>query len=136
MDWGLFFSSLLSSTLLPGGSEALLAYRVHTGGDPMTLVTVATAGNLLGSLLTYALGRVGHRLLSWRWLRVDPDRLARAERLFARWGMPTLLFAWLPIIGDPLCLAAGLLRAPLLPFTLLVGTGKCARYALVAWLAI
>jgi membrane protein YqaA with SNARE-associated domain len=97
---------------------------------------VATAGNLLGSLVTYALGRAGHRALSWRWLRVDPGQLTRAERLFARWGMPTLLFTWLPIVGDRLCLLAGLLRAPLLAFTLLVGVGKCARYALVAWVAV
>ena len=116
-------------------AEAVLLLRLRAGGDPVTLVLVATAGNLLGSLITYAIGRAGHGALSSRWLRVDPGRLARAEALFARWGTPVLLFAWLPVIGDPLCLLAGLLRARLLSFVLLVGAGKAARYAVVAWLA-
>jgi membrane protein YqaA with SNARE-associated domain len=135
MDWTLFLSALVSSTLFPGGSEAVLLLRLRAGGDPATLVAIATAGNLLGSLITYALGRAGHRALSWRCLRVDPRRLAQAEALFGRWGLPVLLFAWLPVIGDPLCLLAGLLRASLLPFVLLVGIGKAARYAALAWLA-
>ncbi len=133
MDWGLFLSALISSTLMPGGSEALLLYRLHEGGAPVALVLTATAGNVLGSLITYAMGRLGNAALHRRWLRMDEAAVARAERWFSRYGQPALLFAWLPFVGDPLCLVAGLLRSPLWLFVLLVSLGKAARYALLAW---
>ena len=133
MDWGLFLSALISSTLMPGGSEALLLYRLHEGGAPVALVLTATAGNVLGSLITYAMGRLGNAALHRRWLRMDEAAVACAERWFSRYGQPALLFAWLPFVGDPLCLVAGLLRSPLWLFVLLVSLGKAARYALLAW---
>ncbi len=132
MDWALFFSALISSTLFPGGSEALLLYRLKAGGDAITLVLVATLGNLLGSLITYAMGRLGNEALHRRWLRMSEARTAQAERWFARFGKPALLLAWLPVVGDPLCLVAGLLRCGLVPFLLLVGIGKLARYSVLA----
>jgi len=135
MDWSLFLAALLSATLLPGGSEALLLYRLSEGADPLLLVAVATAGNLIGSLITYALGRAGNAALHRRWLRIDERQVARAEAWFARWGKPSLLLAWLPVVGDPLCLVAGLLRAPLAWFVVLVAIGKLGRYAFLAWLA-
>ncbi len=135
MDWPLFLSALLSATLLPGGSEALLLYRLQQGGDTAWLVLSATVGNLLGSLLTYAMGRAGNAALHKRWLRIDEAQVRRAERWFARWGRPGLLFAWLPVVGDPLCLVAGLLRVPLGWFVLLVGAGKLGRYVFIAWVS-
>jgi len=132
VDWALFFSALMSATLLPGGSEVLLMARLNAGGDPLALVLIATLGNLLGSLLTYALGRLGNHALHLRWLRIDDHDLVRAERWFARWGRPALLLAWLPVLGDPLCFVAGLLRVGLPSFVLLVGAGKLARYAAIA----
>jgi membrane protein YqaA with SNARE-associated domain len=138
MDWTLFFSAFLSATLLPGSSEALLLLRLtDEGSDPVSLVLVATAGNLLGSLATYLVGRAGNRALHlYRWLSVDASRLERAERWFGRWGLPSLLLAWLPVVGDPLCLVAGLLRVGWLPFVVLVGIGKLARYAALALLSV
>jgi len=136
MDWSLFFAALLSATLLPGGSEALLLYRLHEGADPLLMVAIATAGNLVGSLITYAMGRAGNAALHKRWLRIDERQVARAETWFARWGKPSLLLAWLPVVGDPLCLVAGLLRAPLAWFVVLVAIGKLGRYAFLAWLAV
>ena len=133
MDWGLFLSALISSTLMPGGSEGLLWYRLREGGDPTHLVAIATLGNVLGSLITYAFGRLGNLAAHRRWLRMDDRAMARAERWFARFGQPSLLFAWLPVIGDPLCLVAGLLRSPLGMFILLVTLGKAARYTALAW---
>lgn len=133
MDWPLFLSALLSATLLPGGSEALLLYRLQQGGDSSWLVLSATSGNLLGSLVTYAMGRAGNAALHRRWLRIDEAQVQRAERWFARWGRPGLLLAWLPVVGDPLCLVAGLLRVSVVWFVLLVGAGKLARYAFIAW---
>jgi membrane protein YqaA with SNARE-associated domain len=132
MDWTLFGSALLSSTLFPGGSEALLIYRLDQGADPLASVASATAGNVLGSLVTYAMGRFGRRAV--RRTRDNAERhLARAERWFSRFGRPSLLLAWLPVVGDPLCLAAGVLRVGLGSFLLLVTLGKLARYAALAW---
>jgi len=135
MDWSLFLSAFLSATLLPGGSEALLLLRLSDGGAWLPLVVTATLGNLLGSLLTYAMGRLGNAALHRRWLRIDEADLRRAERWFARWGLPSLLLAWLPVVGDPLCLLAGLLRVSPTAFVVLVAVGKLARYAAIAWLA-
>lgn len=135
MDWPLFITAFLSATLLPGGSEALLLVRLNGGADPIQVLCIATAGNLLGSVLTYLIGRAGNLALHGRWLRISEADLARAEGWFGRWGLPSLLFAWLPVIGDPLCLLAGLLRVGPAAFVVLVGVGKLARYSAIVWLA-
>jgi len=132
MDWTLFFSALISSTLFPGGSEALLLYRLNEGGDTLALVLIATVGNVLGSLITYAMGRLGNEAIHKRWLRISEQQTARAEIWFAKFGKPALLLAWLPVVGDPLCLAAGLLRCNILSFLVLVSIGKLLRYAVFA----
>lgn len=133
MDWALFLSALISSTLLPGGSEALLLYKLHAGGDPQGLVWTATVGNVLGSLITYGMGRMGNEVVHRKWFRMSEKDVARAEHWFGRYGQPSLLFAWLPVVGDPLCLVAGLLRSPLIWFLVLVAIGKFGRYAFIAW---
>ena len=133
MDWALFSSALISATLFPGGSEALLLYRLHEGGQAISLVLIATAGNVFGSLITYAMGRLGNEALHRRWLRISEESVARAEGWFNRFGKPALLLAWLPVVGDPLCLVAGLLHGHLGIFLLLVTLGKLARYSLLAW---
>ena len=136
MDWPLFLSALIAATLFPGGSEALLLLRIHEGADPWLSVLIAGSGNLLGSLITYGMGRIGNEALHRRWLRMTPEQVARAEGWFARYGTPSLLLAWLPVVGDPLCLVAGLLRSPLAGFVLLVGIGKFARYGVLTWLGV
>lgn len=133
MDWSLFFSALISSTLFPGGSEALLLYKLNEGGDAVALVTVATIGNVLGSFITYGMGRLGNEAVHKKWLRMDEAKVARAEAWFTKYGTPSLLLAWLPVVGDPLCLVAGLLRSHVGLFLLLVIIGKAARYAVLAW---
>ena len=134
MDWSLFLSALISSTLMPGGSEALLLYRLYEGGDAIALVLIATVGNVLGSMITYAMGRIGNEAVHKKWLQMDEAKVARAEGWFAKYGQASLLFTWLPVVGDPLCLVAGLLRSPLIWFVLLVTIGKAARYIMLAWL--
>ena len=131
MDWVLFFSALISSTLFPGGSEALLLYRVHEGGDPSLLLFIATIGNVLGSLITYGMGWLGNAAMHRKWLRMDEAKVARAETWFGKYGQLSLLLAWLPVVGDPLCLVAGVLRSSLLWFVLLVTVGKFGRYAVL-----
>ncbi len=132
MDWALFFSALISSTLLPGGSEALLIYRLNEGGHVISLILIATTGNVLGSLITYAIGRAGNEAVHKKWLRISSEQTARAESWFNRYGKASLLLAWLPIVGDPLCLIAGLLRCHLLTFLILVTIGKLCRYSVLA----
>lgn len=132
----LFFLSFLAATLLPLGSEWLLAALVVKGGDPAWSVLVATAGNTCGALTTYAVGLWGGQWLFRRVLRIDAAAQERAERFFARYGAWALLFSWVPVVGDPLCLAGGVLRIGFWRFLLLVGTGKFIRYLLVALLAL
>jgi len=132
LDWTLFFSALISSTLFPGGSEALLIFRLQdASNNPYLLVTMATCGNVLGSIITYYMGKYGFQF-SHRWFRITEDKLTRAEHHFQRFGTPALLFAWLPVIGDPLCLVAGSLRYSFVWFVILVTTGKALRYTLIA----
>ncbi len=133
MDWSLFFSALISSTLFPGGSEALLLYRLNEGADAYALVFIATLGNVLGSLITYGMGRLGNEAVHKKWLRMSEAQVERGERWFGKYGGPSLLLAWLPVVGDPLCLVAGLLRCKLISFLILVSIGKLARYTLLAW---
>ena len=118
---GLFLASFLSATLLPGGSEAVLfaVIRLHPEQMPAALL-LATAGNTLGGMVTYAMGRMLPQHLA-------PQKSALARRR----GAPVLLLAWAPVIGDALCAAAGWLRLPALPCTLWMAAGKAARYAVV-----
>jgi len=132
----LFIVSFLAATIVPLGSEWLLALQVAAGGTIATLVAVATIGNLLGALTTYWIGLQGGSWLIRRVLRISADQQGRAELFFSRYGAWSLLFSWLPVIGDPLCLMGGILRVSLARFTLLVAIGKVARYTFVAWLAL
>ena len=132
----LFLLSFLASTLIPLGSEWLLVAMLLARYDPTRVVAVATAGNYLGALSTYAVGLYGGEFLKLRVLRMDDRATLKAERLYGRFGSYSLLFSWLPIVGDPLCLVGGVLRVRLLRFSLLVFSGKLARYAAVAWLTL
>lgn len=132
----LFLLSLLASTLLPLGSEWLLVAMIAQRHDPLTVVLVATAGNCLGACTSYAIGIYGGSFLAEKLLRIDAPAREKAQRFFQRYGSWSLLLSWLPVVGDPLCLAGGLMRVPFARFSVLVATGKIARYALVAWLTL
>jgi len=131
--WGLFLSAFISSTLLPGSSEAVLVLiAADSGADKLVLLAVATLGNTLGGMSSWALGRV----IAWRF----PARrfAAKEQRAIARlqhWGSPVLLLSWLPVVGDPLCLAAGWLRIHWLPSLVFIAAGKAARYAVLLLLS-
>ena len=129
---GLFFSALLAATVLPFSSEAVLAalYAVDRY-DAVLLWLVASVGNTLGGLVNWVLGRFCLHWRDRRWLPVAPERLQRAQGWFGRYGTWWLLFAWLPVVGDPLTFAAGVMRVNVWVFLVLVGIGKAARYALV-----
>lgn len=131
----LFLLSLLASTLLPLGSEWLLVALIAGGTLPGTAVAVATTGNTIGALITYGIGIGGSAFLLERVLKIAPERLDRSKALLNRYGGWILLFSWVPVIGDPLCLAAGIFRMKPVVFLLPTLLGKAARYALVAWAA-
>jgi membrane protein YqaA with SNARE-associated domain len=122
-------SAFLSATLLPGSSEVALVAAVVTWPPFVTsLFIVATLANTAGSCVNWWLGLNSLCFQDRRWFPVKPAALAKAQQVFSRYGTWTLLFAWLPVIGDPLALAAGLLKMRFLPFALLVLLGKAARY--------
>ncbi|MCK6262327.1 DedA family protein [Vibrio sp. ZSDE26] len=125
--WVLFISGFLSATLLPGGSEAgLIATLALNQYSTFIIIVIATIGNTLGGMTNYWLGlflpnrtqqeKHGHKAIHW----------------LNRYGYWTLLFSWLPVIGDPLCLAAGWLRMRFLPCFILILIGKALRYSLLA----
>ncbi len=129
----LFSSALLAATLLPGSSELLLFALLRQGRDPWLLLVTATLGNTLGSWLNWWLGLYLLRFQERRWFYFKPQQIARAQRRFQRYGLWSLLLAWLPVIGDALTLVAGVMRVHWVPFLLLVALGKGARYAFVVW---
>ena len=133
---GLFLLAFLAATILPLGSEWMLATLLLVGHDPVVSVIVATVGNSLGALTTYAIGVWGGPWLIERVLRVDPSRREQAERFYARYGIWSLLLSWLPVVGDPLCLVGGLMRVPLLHYVILVTIGKYVRYQTIAWMVL
>lgn len=132
----LFTSAFLAATLLPFPSEVTLAGLLVAGrGEAGMLWLVATIGNTLGSLVNWGIGRLALAFEGHRRFPLRRDRLARAQRWFNRFGVWTLLFAWLPVVGDPLALVAGLLRTPFFLTLALIAIGKATRYAVVIALA-
>lgn len=128
--WGLFLSAFVSSTLFPGGSEVVLgvlaAQRQH---DPWLLLAIATAGNTLGAVTTWLLGYLLARRLSLD-AHLSAKQHCAVERA-RKWGSPILLLSWLPVVGDPLCFAAGYLRLPFVASLVFMAFGKAARYAAI-----
>jgi len=131
--WALFTASFLAATLLPGGSELALLAALKLHPDLLfAALAVATLGNTLGGLSSYAIGRIlpmqtpDPTTRTGRWAQ-------RAVALARRYGSPAMLASWVPFIGDPLCVAAGWLRLPLPAVTLFMAAGKLVRYLLVAW---
>ncbi|RTM09227.1 MAG: DedA family protein [Hyphomicrobiales bacterium] len=128
----LFASAFLAATVLPVSSEVVLLGLLAAGrGDPVLLFTVATIGNTLGSVVNWILGRGIDRLQSRRWFPVTAGHYEQAGQMFRRYGAWTLLFAWLPVVGDAFTVVAGAARVRLALFVVLVALGKAARYAAV-----
>lgn len=129
---GLFLAAFLAATLLPMQSEAALVALLLADYPPWLLVLVASAGNILGSTVNWWLGRGLLHFQDRRWFPVSPVALARAQDGYRRWGRWSLLLSWMPIIGDPLTLAAGVMREPLRVFLPLVTVAKAGRYIVLA----
>ena len=123
--WALFASSFLAATLLPGGSEAVLyaVLKFHPG-EYWAALAVATAGNTLGGMSSWLLGRI-----------IPQGKPLKGLAAVQKYGAPVLLLSWVPLIGDPLCVAAGWLRLHFLPSLAFMALGKGARYWVIASLA-
>ncbi|HBK47640.1 MAG TPA: hypothetical protein DDZ67_14665 [Xanthomonadaceae bacterium] len=128
----LFAAAFVAATLLPLQSEAVLVALLLEGRPPLLLVVVASAGNVLGSLVNWLLGHELARFRERRWFPVGPAALERARRWYGRYGKWSLLLSWAPIVGDPLTLAAGVMREPLRVFLPLVAIAKAGRYLVLA----
>jgi len=124
---GLFFSAFLSSTILPGGSEVVLVALATQSGMPhWDLLAVATAGNTLGGMSSWVLGWV--MALRYPLTALSKEAHRGAVERVRQWGSPILLLSWVPVIGDPLCVAAGWLRISWVAALLFIGVGKALRY--------
>ena len=123
--WALFASSFLAATLLPGGSEAVLfaVLKLHPGQFWLAL-GIATLGNTLGGMSSYLIGRI-----------IPQRKDLRGLRAVQKYGSPSLLLSWVPILGDPLCVAAGWLRLDPWRSALFMGLGKFGRYMVIASIA-
>jgi membrane protein YqaA with SNARE-associated domain len=130
---GLFLSAFISSTVAPGGSEAVLAYMVANGHYQVgMIVIVATIGNTLGAMTTWFLGELAAK--KYPATSLLPANKQKALDFVRKKGIWTLFFTWLPVVGDALCFAGGWLKLPLLQACLIILLGKLGRYAVIAWL--
>jgi len=129
----LFIAAFVAATLLPAQSEAVLVALILAGGHPVwLLLAVATAGNVLGSVVNWAMGRFAMRFADHPRFPFTPAQIARAQGWYARRGWVSLFGSWLPVVGDPLTLAAGLMHEPLWRFLLVVTAAKFGRYLALA----
>jgi membrane protein YqaA with SNARE-associated domain len=128
---GLFLSAFLAATLVPAYSEILFAGLVASGYDPLALWAWASAGNTLGSAVNWMLGRYLLEFQDRRWFPFKQDNLGLAQRWFQKYGVWSLLMAWLPIGGDALTFIAGIMRVNFAVFFVLTAIGKATRYAIL-----
>jgi len=123
----LFFSALISATLFPLGSEALLLYDLNLNLNILFLFTFATLGNSLGSVINYWLGLKGEDYLVEKKV-LKEKTISKAQKYFNKYGGYSLLLSWVPIIGDPITFIAGIVKYDFKKFVILVLIAKGGRY--------
>ena len=131
----LFAISFLAATILPFSSELTLAGLIATSNfDNLLLLIVASFGNILGSVVNWVLGFYSRNLTTKKWFPFKETQIERSSKWFRKFGKWSLLFAWVPVLGDPLTLVAGILRVKFIDFIILVAIGKVSRYLIVFYL--
>ena len=135
--FGLFLAALAAGSILPVPSEAALVAVILTSDDPVWIaVAVATAGNVTGSLINWFLGRTIERLRGSRWFPASEASIERAARWYHKYGRWSLLLSFIPIIGDPLTIVAGVMKEQIRFFLVVVTIAKLGRYIAVAALTL
>ena len=129
---GLFLSAFISATLFPMASEAILSAMLVGGFDAVACVAIATVGNWLGSLTTYAIGRIGNLATIERWLHVKPEDTHKYEHYARKYGYWVGLLIWVPVVGDILAVCMGLVRTPVVLSATMIFIGKLLRYIVFA----
>ena len=128
--------SFLASTILPFSSEVVLTTMYLSNSfEPYFLLIFASIGNIMGSITNWYLGKKITLFQNRKWFPVSPDQLERSRKYFQKYGLWSLLLAWVPIIGDPLTLLAGVLKVRFSIFFLLVSISKISRYVFILYLA-
>jgi membrane protein YqaA with SNARE-associated domain len=138
-DYGLlsmFLLSFFASSILPVASEWLLVTLILKGLNPYSVLFTATLGNYLGACTTYGIGFLGSDFLIKKVLRLKEETKEKAEKFYRKYGIYSLLLSWMPIIGDPLCVVAGMLKINFFKFSFLVYIGKLVRYGVTAFLTV
>ena len=135
--WGLFFSAFVAASIFPAQSELFLAGALANQSAPVwAIIAAASLGNTLGSATNWLLGRFFLHYQDRRWFPIDRKKLARAEAWYGKYGRWSLLLSWVPVIGDPLTVAAGVMREPFARFLLVVSIAKFGRYIVLAALVL
>ncbi|WP_440919814.1 YqaA family protein [Candidatus Pelagibacter sp.] len=131
----LFIISFLAATIFPFSSEAILAtYLLSETHNKFLLIFFASFGNILGSIFNWFLGIYFLKFQNKKWFPFSKTQIDRSSKWFKKYGKWSLLFAWVPIIGDPLTFIAGTMRIKFLIFLLLVSFGKIMRYFVISLL--
>ena len=130
---GLFFASFIAATILPLSSEIVLSFLLLNNFNPIILISVAVSGNVLGAFVNYATGFWGSTFAIKKILKTSEKEFIKAKERFKKYGVFCLFFAWLPVIGDPLTILAGVFRINILIFFILVTSGKLIRYLLISY---
>ncbi len=131
---GLFAGAFLAATIFPFSSDILLVAMLAAGGQPVTTIVVATAGNWLGGLTSYGVGYLGKTEWLERWFRIKPETVYRYKERVERWGTWLALLTWVPFIGDVFAVVLGFFKARFWPSAWWMLVGKCGRF--VAWSVI
>ena len=133
---GLFLSAFVSATLLPLQSETVLVGLLLTERAPWAVIAIASVGNVAGAVVNWLIGRGIEHLRDRKWFPVSAASLQRSHAWYQRYGKWSLLLSWMPVIGDPITVVAGILREPLPMFLLLVSVAKIGRYLVIAALTL
>ena len=131
----LFIISLLAATILPLSSEIVLTTMLLTNlFEKNILLIIASSGNILGSIFNWYLGKKITIFQDRKWFPVSPEQLNKSQKYFQKYGLWSLLLAWVPVIGDPLTLLAGVLKVRFSIFFILVSISKISRYIFIIYL--
>ena len=125
----LFASAFLAATIIPAQSEIVLAtMHIKNNYNVYLLVVIASAGNIIGSLINLFLGYYLIKFQNKKWFPVNKKSLVRATNFYQKYGVWSLLLSWVPIIGDPLTVVSGIFRTPIYIFLILISIAKILRY--------